>query len=260
MTSPLARLGAASLACGALVLSAAPALAASGDTSAPSVRIAAGYRFFVGTALEDSSDTASLPAAVTWKQYDASGICTRSVTDYYDPTGDSYDFPLAPSATSYRFDAMDRERQSDDLTMHSTDCASPSNTSSVQLPTHSATLQQQDVFTLDSGWRQQTCRCWSGGGDVASTRVGATATYRFDASSIALIGVNGYQRGKADVYLDGTKVATVDEYVQDRSKGINRGVVWTRRFAASGPHTLKVVSTTTRKFDIDAVVTTQERL
>ena len=69
-------------------------------------------------------------------------------------------------------------------------------------------------------------------------RKGQAATFRFTGSQVAWNGPKGPTRGKARVYIDGELVKTVDLYA---SRFSARNRIFTKSFAASGAHTLKIV-------------------
>ncbi|MDQ0766550.1 beta-galactosidase GanA [Streptomyces canus] len=79
------------------------------------------------------------------------------------------------------------------------------------------------------------------GGDYKKTesfsnKAGDSVTVPFDGTAIRWIGSKTNNHGNADVYLDGTKVATVDD-----SGGENQAVIFQRTGLAPGAHTLKIV-------------------
>ncbi len=69
-----------------------------------------------------------------------------------------------------------------------------------------------------------------------SNRADDSLTVPFDGTAIRWIGSKTNNHGYADVYLDGTKVATVDD-----SGGENQAVVFQKTGLPSGAHTLKIV-------------------
>jgi hypothetical protein len=74
-------------------------------------------------------------------------------------------------------------------------------------------------------------------GKVHYTRAaGATATLRFSGSSVAWVGPAGPGRGRSAVYLDGARVAIVDEYA---ASFIARRTLFVRN-VPSGTHTLVI--------------------
>ncbi|MEU9324588.1 beta-galactosidase [Streptomyces canus] len=79
------------------------------------------------------------------------------------------------------------------------------------------------------------------GGDYKKTesfsnKAGDSVTVPFDGTAIRWIGSKTNNHGNADVYLDGTKVATVDD-----SGSENQAVVFQKTGLAAGAHTLKIV-------------------
>ncbi|MFF7946074.1 beta-galactosidase [Streptomyces griseorubiginosus] len=73
-----------------------------------------------------------------------------------------------------------------------------------------------------------------------SNKAGDSLTVPFDGTAIRWIGSKTNNHGNADVYLDGTKVATVDD-----SGSESQAVVFQRTGLAPGAHTLKIVVTGT---------------
>ncbi|WP_406175476.1 beta-galactosidase [Streptomyces sp. NBC_00996] len=69
-----------------------------------------------------------------------------------------------------------------------------------------------------------------------SNKAGDSVTVPFDGTAIRWIGSKTNNHGYADVYLDGTKVATVDD-----SGGENQAVIFQKTGLTPGAHTLKIV-------------------
>ena len=103
-------------------------------------------------------------------------------------------------------------------------------------------------------WRRVSSSTYWGGAAAYARSAGAKATLVFTGRSVALVSRIGPSRGKVKVYLDGTRVATIDLY----SAGYHaQRVVWTRTFTASGRHRLSFVvsGTNTRpRVDLDGIV------
>jgi hypothetical protein len=94
----------------------------------------------------------------------------------------------------------------------------------------------------------------SGGTSLYSRRHGATLTRTFTGRAIALVAPKSPKRGKASIYVDGTLAGVVDLY---RSRPLYRVLVFTRSWATSGRHTIKVVVQAPAhrpRFDVDAFV------
>ncbi|MEV6949641.1 beta-galactosidase [Streptomyces sp. NPDC051172] len=69
-----------------------------------------------------------------------------------------------------------------------------------------------------------------------SSKAGDSLTVPFDGTAIRWIGSKTNNHGNADVYLDGTKVATVDD-----SGGESQAVIFQKTGLTAGSHTLKIV-------------------
>ncbi len=86
---------------------------------------------------------------------------------------------------------------------------------------------------------------------------GATAKLSFTGRDVAWVAPKSSTRGKADVYVDGTYVQTVDLY---SSSTLSRRVVFSQSWADSGSHTLEVKVQGTSgqpRVDVDAFVVLQ---
>ncbi len=88
-----------------------------------------------------------------------------------------------------------------------------------------------------AGWKNAYVTSAYGGGTKYASSSGHRATFTFTGRQVAWIAPQNYTRGKADVYVDGLRVATVDLY---RSSYAPRRVVFSRAWAQSGTHTLEI--------------------
>ena len=100
-------------------------------------------------------------------------------------------------------------------------------------------------------WATAAYASYSGHQVKYATRSGSSATVAFSGNGIAWIGPVGPTRGTARVYIDGRAVATID---LRRSTFQARKVLFSRALAA-GPHTLKIVVTSSgRPVAIDDLI------
>jgi surface antigen len=107
-------------------------------------------------------------------------------------------------------------------------------------------------------WARAT-RAGSYGGYVQVARVSqAKARLAFTGRSVAYAGTMAGNRGKAEVRLDGVKVAVVDLYSPSI---VTKRLVFARNFASSAPHILEVrvqgtknAASTSIRVDVDAFV------
>ncbi len=129
-------------------------------------------------------------------------------------------------------------------------------------PTTSLGLVQQTASTVTypvRSWTTNKAADASGGSSKTTTTKGANAKFTFTGSRILWIGATAGNRGRADVYLDGTKVGTVDAY----SATTDRRRVLFSATAPAGKHTIeiralgtKATASTGTYVDLDAFVTT----
>ena len=109
-------------------------------------------------------------------------------------------------------------------------------------------------------WSRQTLSSAYGGALKYAKGTGAEkATFAFRGSEVAWVAPRNTNRGKADVYLDGSKAATIDLYA---ASGQSRKVVFTKAgLDASVTHTLEVrvlgsknAASSGKRVDVDAFV------
>jgi hypothetical protein len=108
------------------------------------------------------------------------------------------------------------------------------------------------AITYAKKWTTRTSGQYYGGTDRSATATGATATYTFTGRSVAWLSMRTPGSGRAYVYLDGQRVATVDLYAPTIEY---RRTVWARSFSASGTHTIRIegLGTSGRpRIDVDA--------
>jgi len=106
-------------------------------------------------------------------------------------------------------------------------------------------------------WVRYSATSASGGTARYSTRAGASASYTFTGTGVALVMPKGPTRGQARVYLDGTLAGTISLY---RSTGASRQIVFSKTWPTAGSHsiTVQVVGTRGRpRVDLDAIVVLQ---
>jgi hypothetical protein len=117
-------------------------------------------------------------------------------------------------------------------------------------------------MTYNGTWATSAANAFSGGTTQKTTQSGAAATVHIDTYpygykvdyGLGLVMAKAPDRGKAAVFLDGVRVATVDTYAASK---VNRTVVWRSALAGNTVHTLKVVNLATSgrpRIDVDAFV------
>jgi hypothetical protein len=111
------------------------------------------------------------------------------------------------------------------------------------------------AFSWSSGWKKGYANPASGGSFGYASRAGATVTFSFSGSEVALVGTLGPTRGQARIWLDGV----LQDGVHDMYAATTtwRAVWFRHQFADAGPHTVtvEVVGTSGRpRVDVDAAL------
>jgi hypothetical protein len=103
-------------------------------------------------------------------------------------------------------------------------------------PTLTASVAQETAATYTGTWVTAGHPDYLGGKAKASETRGSEVTFTFNGPSFGLVGPTGPTRGKADVYLDGALLVTIDTYSSSfRARRILQSI-----FTSDGSHTVKV--------------------
>jgi hypothetical protein len=116
---------------------------------------------------------------------------------------------------------------------------------------------QEAAFSFSGTWFTRHSPAAYGGAYRQTSTGGATAKVTVTGRALGWVAATGPDRGKADVYIDGVKVATVDLYSATQQP---RKVVFTRAWPTSASRVLQVRALGTRRtasignaVDVDAV-------
>ena len=224
------------------------------DTTAPAVQPPA-HSFMENSTL----GTSTVPVKLTWSATDDSGVAGYQLQQ--STNGGAYKNVSLPSATAttimpsltpgntYQFQV----RAQDQVGNWSSWRPGPR----FQVDAY----QESDaaVSYVDL-WTTQTLKSAYGGALKYSQGIGTEkATFVFTGSEVAWVAPTNIDRGQADVYLDGTKVVTVDLY---SASGKSRTVVFAKAgLDPSVPHTLEVrvlgtknPASKAKRVDVDAFI------
>lgn len=116
--------------------------------------------------------------------------------------------------------------------------------------------QTSSAFTYKGTWATAYSSGYSGGSERYASAAGASATFTVTGHSAAFVTTRGPGRGRAKIYVDGGYVTTIDLY---RASLQQRYVAWQTSWAATGPHTVKVVVVGTAgrpRVDLDGFLST----
>jgi hypothetical protein len=86
-------------------------------------------------------------------------------------------------------------------------------------------------------WSKQTSPSYLGGSTRYSTQGGARFKYTFTGRAVAFVSTKAASRGKAEIYIDGVKVTTIDLY---SSTTKYRQIVWQTHWDAVATHDVQV--------------------
>jgi hypothetical protein len=117
----------------------------------------------------------------------------------------------------------------------------PGNARTVSATRRAAILAETSAKRTGT-WSARSGSAYLSGRTLASAKKGTKLTYTFTGRSAALLFARGPATGKADVYLDGKKVATIDTRA---TKNAYRQAVWVRSLTAK-KHTVTIVVAATK--------------
>jgi Tol biopolymer transport system component len=127
-------------------------------------------------------------------------------------------------------------------------------------PTFAVDLRQEghQAITYTGAWTLQSSPTASGGYLKYATASGSKAKFSFAAKHVAWVTSTGSNRGKAEVWVDGVKVTTIDLYAATAQP---RKMVFTKTWSTSASHRVEIralgtknASSSGKRVDVDAFV------
>ncbi|MEU6393011.1 N-acetylmuramoyl-L-alanine amidase [Streptomyces sp. NPDC046939] len=170
--------------------------------------------------------TTSVPVTLTWKAIDAAALkevrLTKPSARTYGPATASAPLTAKPAtATTWSLTAYDQ-----------------AGNSAAASTTATPVILQETGATRTGTWTTKSSSSYLGGKSYSSGTKNASLSWTFTGRSAAWVVSRASGSGQAYVYVDGVKAATVDL----RSTATKyRDVQWTKTWAASGKHTVKIV-------------------
>ncbi|MGW2933347.1 peptidoglycan recognition protein family protein [Streptomyces sp. NPDC001156] len=192
-----------------------------GDTTAPTFPTAPGVQLRIGTV----SSTA-VPVTVTWKAADNAALSKIMATA---PSSAAF----GPTATTWSTSA--KPGTSDLFALKAYDVAGNTGGASVY---RTPNIIQETSTTRTGSWTHKSSSSYLGGYSYSASSAGASISWTFTGRSVAWIVSRASTSGQAYVYVDGTKVTTVD---LKSSTTQYRQAIWTKTWSSSAKHTLKIV-------------------
>ena len=195
----------------------------------------------------------TVPFTVTWSGADASGIRSYRLQRQVD--GGSWDTVPLASATATRAVVGLRPPHEYAFRVRATDRAGNVGAYAVGPTFRVRRLgERTSALSAGPGWAVSSNDGYLDEHALRSGTAGATATLTFTGSQVAWFGTTRSSRGTAEVSIDGTPVAIVDQYT---ATSRYRVLLFRRSFPTSGPHdlTIRVLGTSGHPYvDIDGFV------
>ena len=103
---------------------------------------------------------------------------------------------------------------------------------------------QQQAINYDANWKLAHDADASGGSVMTASKAGATAQFQFKGDAFGFVTIVGPDRGKVAMFVDGTKITTLDLYSKAQQ---TQYVSFARSWGSVGNHTVKLVAPGNRR-------------
>ncbi len=100
------------------------------------------------------------------------------------------------------------------------------------------TQQSSGSLTWAGAWTTASDAANSGASAKSATAAGASVTYAFNGRAVAWVTTLRPDAGEVEVWIDGTKVATIDTRADETAY---RRVAYSKGWSSYGSHTIKLV-------------------
>ncbi|MCL7380921.1 peptidoglycan recognition protein [Streptomyces sp. 35G-GA-8] len=171
-------------------------------------------------------NTTAVPLTLSWKATDSAALkevrLTAPAAKTYGPTTTSAAHTAkSGAATTWSMTAYDQA----------------GNTAAASVAGTPVIVQESSAARTGS-WTTKSSTSYLGGKSYSSSAKNASLSWTFTGRSVAWVVSRASTSGQAYVYLDGTKVATVD---LKSSTTKYRDAIFTKTWASSAKHTIKIV-------------------
>ncbi|MFF0010461.1 peptidoglycan recognition protein [Streptomyces sp. NPDC005374] len=191
------------------------------DTTAPTFSTAPKITLRTGTV-----STTAVPVTLGWKAADNAALKQVSLLS---PTTATF----GPTTTSSSRTV--KSGSASTWSMKAYDVAGNTRTSS---PAFTPMILQETSATKSGTWTARSSTSYLGGKSYSSASKNASLTWTFTGRSASWVVSRASTSGQAYVYVDGTKVATVD---LKSATTAYRQAIWTKSWTGSAKHTVKIV-------------------
>jgi hypothetical protein len=190
------------------------------DATAPTFAKAPDLTFRGGTV-----STSSAPVTLSWKVADAVKLASVALLS---PAAVNFSTTATSWATSAKVGVQRTWK------MSAKDAAGNVRTASA---TRTLVLIPETSAVRYGTWTAKSSTSYLNGAALTSARLNAKLTWTFTGRAVALTASRTTSSGQIDVYVDGSKVGTVD---LRSSTTQYRQVVWSRAFTGSAKHTVMI--------------------
>ncbi|GAB2575408.1 hypothetical protein GCM10027168_05440 [Streptomyces capparidis] len=171
-------------------------------------------------------NTTAVPLTLKWKATDTAALrevrLTAPLARTYGPTVTSANHTAkSGTATTWSMTAQDQAGNTAGASVAGT-----------------PVILQETAATRTGTWTTRSSSSYLGGKSYSSTARNASLTWTFTGRSVAWAVSRASTSGQAHVYVDGTRVSTVD---LKSSTTKYRDAIWTKSWSTSGKHTVKIV-------------------
>jgi uncharacterized protein with LGFP repeats len=191
------------------------------DTTAPVFSTTPKITLRTGTV-----NATAVPVTLGWKATDSQALKSVSLlsptTATFGPTTTSSSRTAKPGTAST-------------WSMKAYDVAGNTRASS---PSYTPMILQETSATKSGSWTSRSSTSYLGGKSYSSGSKNASLSWTFTGRSASWVVSRASTSGQAYVYVDGTKVATVD---LKSSTTKYRDAIWTKSWSSSAKHTVKIV-------------------
>ncbi|MFI6566243.1 N-acetylmuramoyl-L-alanine amidase [Streptomyces sp. NPDC050534] len=191
------------------------------DTTAPAFTTTPKISLRTGTV-----NTTAVPVTLGWKATDSAALKSVSLLS---PTTATF----GPTTTSSSRTA--KSGTASTWSMKAYDYAGNTKTSS---PSYTPVILQESSAVKSGSWTTRSSTSYLGGKSYSSGSKNASLTWTFTGRSASWVVSRASSSGQAYVYVDGTKVSTVD---LKSSTTLYRQAIWTKTWSSSAKHTVKIV-------------------
>ncbi|WP_186003109.1 MULTISPECIES: N-acetylmuramoyl-L-alanine amidase [unclassified Streptomyces] len=170
--------------------------------------------------------TSAIPVTLGWKATDDKAL---RYVKLLSPTSATFGPTITTSNSTAKSGAATI------WSMRAYDYAGNYRTSS---PSYTPVILQETAATKSGSWTTRSSTSYLGGQSYSSGSKGASLTWTFTGRSAAWVVSRAASSGQAYVYVDGTKISTVD---LKSSTTLYRQAIWTKTWSSSAKHTIKIV-------------------